>query len=104
MISQPVESGTVTKIGGRGRGPSGQLTGLALPVGHCPVSGCSEGIDPSHLMCRRHRHQVPKQLRDRVWASWRSGHSATSHEHRAAVLMAVAACLGQRSARKPTAA
>jgi hypothetical protein len=104
MISQPVESGSVTKIGGRGQGPGGQLTGLALPVGHCPVSGCSEEIDPSHLMCRRHWHQVPKQLRDRVWATWRSGQSATSHEHRAAVPMDIAARPEQRSAGKPTAA
>lgn len=95
---------TVIEIGGRGRGPGGQLAGLALPVGRCPVSGCDDQIDPSRLMCRRHWYQVPKQLRDRVWATWRSGERAASPEHQDAVLVAIAACQEKRSVGKPTAA
>jgi hypothetical protein len=89
MISQSAERRTVTEIGGRGRGPGGQLAGSALLGSRCPVSGCDEPTDPSRLMCRRHWYQVPKALRDRVWATWQSGDGASSREHLDAVLMAI---------------
>jgi len=76
---------------GRGRGPGGQPTGLPLPVGRCPVPGCHDQIDRTRLMCRRDWYLVPKQLRDRVWATWRSGRASDSREHQEAVLKAVAA-------------
>ncbi len=41
-------------------------------------------------MYRRHWYLVPKQLWDWVWATWRSGAGAFSHEHQDAVLMAIA--------------
>jgi len=56
----------------------------------CPVLGCGEQIDPSRLMCRRHWYRVPKQLRDQVWATWRSGQGALSREHHDAVRLAMA--------------
>jgi hypothetical protein len=49
-------------------------------------------------MCRHDWYQVPKQLRDRVWRTWRSGREASSREHQIAVLQAIAAA---RLARLP---
>lgn len=61
-----------------------------MPAGHCHVPRCNK-IDPSRLMCRGHWHRVPKQLRDRVWATWQSGRGTSSSEHQSAVSLAVAA-------------
>jgi hypothetical protein len=77
--------------GGLGRGPRGQLTTLRSGADHCAVPHCDNQIDPSRLMCRTHWYMVPKNLRDRVWATWRSGQGAFSGEHRDAVRLAVAA-------------
>jgi len=44
-------------------------------------------------MCRSHWYMVPKELRDQVWATWRSGQGAFSSEHREAVRTAVTAVL-----------
>ncbi len=75
--------------GGHGKGPRGQLS--VLPGGSlpCPVPGCSRQISKARLMCRRHWNLVPKELRDRVWATWQSGHGALSPEHRHAVGAAI---------------
>ena len=78
-------------LGGRGRGPGGQPTGLPLPIGLCPVPGCGDQIDQTRLMCRRDWYQVPKRLRDQVWRTWRSGQEASSLEHQQAVLQAITA-------------
>ncbi len=59
------------------------------PAGSCAVIGCGNEISPSRLMCRGHWHQLPKRLRDRVWATWRSGEGALSAEHCEAVLAAI---------------
>ncbi len=77
---------------GRGRGPGGRQTGLPLTVGHCPVPGCGEQIDPTRLMCRRDWYHLPRQMRDRVWITWRSGHAACSRQHQQAVLGAINYC------------
>jgi hypothetical protein len=99
MSSQLAERQDAAALpGGRGRGPGGQPTGLPLPTGLCPVPGCSEQIDPTHLMCRRDWHQVSKRLRDQVWRTWRSGQEANSREHQRAVLQAITAA---RLARLP---
>jgi hypothetical protein len=68
--------------------------GLPLPpvrpqARRCPAGGCGELIDPSRLMCRRHWYLVPKQVRDGVWATWRSGEGAFSRDHQDAVRMAI---------------
>jgi hypothetical protein len=78
-------------LGGRGRGPGGQPTGLPPPIDLCPVPGCGDQIDRTRLMCRRDWYQVPKHLRDQVWRTWRSGQEARSHEHQQAVLQAITA-------------
>lgn len=79
--------------GGRGRGPRGKLATLWSGVDWCAVPRCERPIDPSRLMCRAHWYMVPKEVRDRVWATWRSGRAAHSDEHRAAVRQAVVAVL-----------
>jgi hypothetical protein len=92
MTSQPVQDRTVTELtAGRGRGPGGHLLSSAQPAGNCQVPGCGEQIDPSRLMCRGDWYRVPKQLRDRVWATWQSGRGISSSEHQGAVRLAVAA-------------
>jgi hypothetical protein len=92
MASYAVQDRTVTELtAGRGRGPGGPLLSSAEPTGHCQVPRCDEQIDPSRLMCRVHWYRVPKQLRDRMWATWQSGRGASSSEHHSAVRLAVAA-------------
>jgi hypothetical protein len=68
------------------------LTALPQLAQRCPVTGCAEQIGPSRLMCRGHWYEVPKQLRDRVWATWRSGQGSGSYEHQEAVRLAITAC------------
>jgi len=77
--------------GGLGRGPRGQLTTLWTGAEACAIPRCRNQIDPSRLMCRTHWYMVPKELRDDVWATWRSGDGAFSKAHQDAVRMAVAA-------------
>jgi hypothetical protein len=76
---------------GRGRGPGSNPTGEPQSAYRCPVSGCREQVDPSRLMCRGHWYQLPRQLRDLVWATWRSGEGALSPEHLEAVRLAISA-------------
>lgn len=76
---------------GRGKGPGGQPTGSSLPTGRCPVPRCMNQIDRTRLMCRRDWYLVPKQVRDRVWRTWRSGQEVRSRGHRRAVFKAIAA-------------
>lgn len=93
MTSLPAGHRSATELtAGRGRGPGSNLTVLLQFADRCPVSGCGERIDPSRLMCRGHWHGVPRQLRDRVWATWRSGQGSGSDEHEGAVRLAIAAC------------
>jgi hypothetical protein len=80
-----------TAIKGCGRGPRGHRAPLP-DTSRCPVPGCCAQIDPTRLMCRHHWYQVPKQVRDQVWATWRSGTGASSFEHEQAVGMAITAC------------
>ncbi|HEX5190683.1 MAG TPA: hypothetical protein VFW16_14135 [Streptosporangiaceae bacterium] len=77
--------------GGLGRGPRGQLTTLWSGPDWCVIPRCDRQIDPSRLMCRTHWYMVPKELRDRVWATWRSGQGAFTGDHLDAVRLAVAA-------------
>jgi len=81
---------------GRGRGPGGQVARLAAPAGRCPVPGCGDLIDASRLMCRRDWYAIPKPMRDRVWATWRSGRGVLGSEHQQAVRLAIAASLAAR--------
>lgn len=81
---------------GRGKGPGGQPQGLLASPGRCPVPGCGDPIDATRLMCRHDWNTVPRQLRARVWATWRSGSGAASRDHRQAVLQTIAVCHAAR--------
>jgi hypothetical protein len=92
MTSQLAERAELAALpAGRGRGPSGQQTGLPLPVGICAVPGCGDQIDPTRLMCRSDWYQAPKRLRDKVRRTSRSGREAKGCAHQQAVLQAIAA-------------
>jgi hypothetical protein len=89
MTTQLAEHQTPASLPqGRGKGPGGQTQGLLPPPGQCPVPGCGDPIDVTRLMCRHDWNLLPRQLQDEVWATWRSGHGAASHEHEQAVLRA----------------
>ncbi len=97
MTSQLAERRTPASLPkGRGKGPGGQPKGLLPPPGRCPVPGCGDPIDATRLMCRRDWNLLPRQLQDRVWATWRSGHGAATRDHQQAVLQAIAACRAGR--------
>ena len=105
MTSNMIDGRMIAQLtAGRGRGPGGQPVGLSQRTGRCPISGCYEEIDPSRLMCRTHWYLVPKQSRDRVWATWRSGEGVSSRDHEDAVLMAMSACQDQPDMHKTSAA
>jgi hypothetical protein len=94
MTSQVALGSTAAAVtGGRGRGPRGQQATLPHRASRCPIPGCSSRIDSSRLMCRSHWYLVPREVRDQVWATWRSGQAAFSRDHQDAVLRAIAAVL-----------
>jgi hypothetical protein len=93
MTSEATERPAVIELtAGRGRGPGRHLKGAAKHGCRCAIPGCGDFVDPSRLMCRRHWYRVPKHLRDRVWATWRSGKGTNSREHHDAVRVAIADC------------
>jgi hypothetical protein len=93
MASQLAERSSLAVLPhGLGRGPGGRPTGLRLPSDRCPVIGCRCQIDLARLMCRDHWYRLPKHLRDRIWATWRSGEGASSPEHQQTVLAAIRYC------------
>jgi hypothetical protein len=57
----------------------------------CRIPGCGQAVPLARLMCRPHWYQVPKPLRDRIWATWRSGAGVFDPEYREAVRQAVEA-------------
>lgn len=50
-----------------------------MPLVHhvCHARQCMTPVDPKMLMCKRHWYMVPKELRDKVWATYRSGQEVT---------------------------
>jgi hypothetical protein len=69
-----------------GRGP-----GEASTAHLCPVGGCRAKVRRDRLMCAPHWYQVPRPLRDAVWAAWQSGAGAGTPAHTAAITAAIAA-------------
>jgi hypothetical protein len=42
-----------------------------MPERHtCAAEGCQRMVQTTMLMCREHWYQVPKPIRDRVWAAY----------------------------------
>lgn len=40
---------------------------------HCHATACRVAVPPEMFMCRRHWFSLPKRIRDRIWATYRSG-------------------------------
>lgn len=59
-------------------------------IHRCPGPDCGRIVAWYAVACRRHWYQVPKPLRDRVWAAWGDGEGANTDEHIDAVQAAVA--------------
>ncbi|MBO0820990.1 MAG: hypothetical protein J2P26_09095 [Nocardiopsaceae bacterium] len=77
---------TVAAPSGPGNGPSQPRPGAP----RCRIPGCPAPVSTRRLMCRPHWYQVPKHLRDQVWATWRSGAGILDPAYRQAVRQAVA--------------
>ena len=74
--------------------PSGPGNGPGQPrpgARRCRIPGCTATVSPERLMCRPHWYQVPKHLRDLIWATWRSGAGVLSPAYRHAVRQAITA-------------
>ena len=39
----------------------------------CHATGCKTNVPPAMWGCRKHWFMVPKELRDRIWATYRPG-------------------------------
>jgi hypothetical protein len=72
---------------GPGNGPGQSRPGAA----RCRIPGCPAQVGRRRLMCRPHWYQVPKPLRDLIWATWRSGAGVLDPAYRRAIAQAVAA-------------
>jgi hypothetical protein len=79
----------VESVTDRGRGPGLHTRQLTRRPGTARFPAAATSSIP-RLMCPRYWYLVPKQLRDWVWATWRSGEGAFSHEHHNAVPIATA--------------
>lgn len=51
----------------------------------CPGPGCEKMISDDLLACQRHWFQVPKDIRDAVYAAWDHRRGLGSDEHALAV-------------------
>jgi integrase len=70
-VSTPLQ---LAQPSGPGNGPGPSRRG----AGRCRVPGCTATVSAQRLMCRPHWYTVPKQVRDLIWATWRSGAGALS--------------------------
>ncbi len=61
----------------------------------CPGPDCKRQVGSDMLMCRTHWYQVPRALRNRVWAAWRNGEGAGSPEHFKAIDAAIKSVGGE---------
>jgi len=43
----------------------------------CHARGCNVAVPPKRLMCRRHWFMVPREIRNRVWATYSPGQEIT---------------------------
>lgn len=48
-----------------------------MPTHVCHATGCKTPVPPKMFMCKRHWYMVPKELRDRIWATYRPGQEVT---------------------------
>lgn len=50
---------------------------------HCHWPGCSKQVPPAMWGCYYHWMKLPKRLRDKIWAAYRSGQEVTMTPSRA---------------------
>lgn len=93
---RPADSRAPSRLAPAGRGPGCDPAAL-LCVNRCPISGCAARIGPERLMSSCAWYLVAKQLRDRIWATGRSGEGSFGSEHREAARPAVDAYEAVRS-------
>jgi hypothetical protein len=62
----------------------------------CPGPGCTARVADHMLMCRPHWYQVPRALRNDVWAAWDNGMGAGTIEHTEAITAAIDALKARR--------
>lgn len=55
---------------------------------NCHWPGCAEQVPPAMWGCKRHWYQLPKALRDKVWATYRIGQEETGAPSRAYLTVA----------------
>jgi hypothetical protein len=68
------------------------MYGLSARQVMCPVNGCRRTRNKDQVLCKKHWQQVPKPIRDRVWAEYQR--ASGSESHRAAVSDAIRSVSG----------
>jgi hypothetical protein len=63
----------------------------------CPGPSCLVKVTEDRLACRPHWYQVPKNLRDRVWSTYRRAPGSAEHYTAMAEAVATMRPLGGRS-------
>jgi len=61
----------------------------AIALHKCPGPGCDEQCPGDMLMCRVHWFQVPKHIRDEVWAAWDHRRGEGTARHARAIAAAI---------------
>lgn len=51
----------------------------------CHWPGCSQSVPPAMWGCREHWYRLPKELRDRIWRTFRPGQEISKTPSRAYV-------------------
>lgn len=59
-----------------------------MTMHRCPGPNCNRKVSEDKLMCRDHWYQVPRELRDNVWRTYR--HVPGTRDHHAAMMAAIA--------------
>lgn len=52
------------------------------PNHHCHWPGCTTKVKPAMWGCRKHWFMLPKELRDRIWKTYRPGQEKTKDPSR----------------------
>lgn len=58
----------------------------------CPAPECGRRVSSGRLACTGHWYQLPKHMRDEIWAAWRArgvGYGPALDRHRVAIAAAM---------------
>jgi hypothetical protein len=56
-----------------------------MPAHKCPSPSCDAQVSQAQFACRKHWYELPKDLRERIWAAYRN---SQWDKHREALLEA----------------